>query len=279
MSDEWKELIGNIHNQLDGINKRIEALEKKLEDVNYFKPLQDVNSLQEQIAELKEALNEVAQNRIGWEENIENNYRKLLKKYSECEDSTIHKSFFLGLLEKLDVGSARQTEIRSFTCPNCGMIHSHPDEFNDPKEEREASGGEKGLPNRENGLNHSYGTNGEPNAHHSKLPEFIEGWEKGYKYGKKKEKMTDDEIMRFNEEIMAKINKRKVQPLGEKTEPEKVKDPALNCFDCSEQIKHETEIKELIEEIQDDLDSLNPYIPYSYEPLNKIKEKWQGRIK
>jgi len=38
----------------------------------------------------------------------------------------------------------------------------------------------------------------------------------------KKEKMTDDEIMRFNEEVMAKVNKRKVQPLeasgGEKCE-------------------------------------------------------------
>jgi len=33
------------------------------------------------------------------------------------------------------------------------------------------------------------------------------------KQTEKKEKMTDDEIMRFNEEFMAKINKRKVQPL------------------------------------------------------------------
>jgi len=69
-------------------------------------------------AELKEALNEVAQGRIGWEENIENNYRELLKKYSECEDSTIHKRFFLRLLEKLDVGSARQTDKRK--CSECG---------------------------------------------------------------------------------------------------------------------------------------------------------------
>ena len=37
--------------------------------------------------------------------------------------------------------------------------------------------------------------------------------------------------------------------------------------------------KELIEEFQTDLDSLNPNIPYQYEPLNKLKEKWQGRIK
>ncbi len=29
-----------------------------------------------------------------------------------------------------------------------------------------------------------------------------------------KPKMTDDEIMRFNEEIMAKANKREIQPLG-----------------------------------------------------------------
>lgn len=35
------------------------------------------------------------------------------------------------------------------------------------------SGGEKELTNRENGLNHSYVINGEPTAHHSKLPELI----------------------------------------------------------------------------------------------------------
>lgn len=40
------------------------------------------------------------------------------------------------------------------------------------------------------------------------------------KWEEKKEKMTDDEIMRFNEELMAKVHKREVQPLeedGEKT--------------------------------------------------------------
>ena len=35
---------------------------------------------------------------------------------------------------------------------------------------------------------------------------------------KEKEKMTDNEIMFFNEEIMAKINKRKIQPLEEEKE-------------------------------------------------------------
>ena len=39
----------------------------------------------------------------------------------------------------------------------------------------------------------------------------------------------------------------------------------------------ELKSKQLIEKIQGDLDSLNesPGIPYSYEPLNKLKEKWQ----
>lgn len=34
----------------------------------------------------------------------------------------------------------------------------------------------------------------------------------------KKEKMTDNEIMLFNEEIMAKVNKRKIQPLEKEKE-------------------------------------------------------------
>lgn len=48
-------------------------------------------------------------------------------------------------------------------------------------------------------------------------------------------------------------------------------------------ISHHLEIlkrvkKELISDFQDDLDSLNPDIPYSYEPLNKLKEKWEAKL-
>ena len=38
--------------------------------------------------------------------------------------------------------------------------------------------------------------------------------------------------------------------------------------------------KKLITEFQDDLDSLNEFpslIPYSFEPLRKLKEKWEAR--
>ena len=121
-----------------------------------------------------------------------------------------------------------------------------------------------------------------------------------------KPKMTDDEVMRFNEELMGKIHKRKVQPLDkmekkeiekeiginidvikallpeaitkEKTEPEKVREPALNCFDCSEQIKHESEIEELIEEFIKDLTSNHPMIGFKYTREDLIN-KWQGRVK
>ena len=37
--------------------------------------------------------------------------------------------------------------------------------------------------------------------------------------------------------------------------------------------------QELISEVQDDLDSLNPDIPYSYQPLRDLKEKWEGKLK
>jgi len=64
--------------------------------------------------------------------------------------------------------------------------------------------------------------------HYTKGDEGIfEYWEKVKNHyekeasGGEKEKMTDDEIMRFNEELMAKINKREVQPL-EDSEGEKV---------------------------------------------------------
>lgn len=41
-----------------------------------------------------------------------------------------------------------------------------------------------------------------------------------------------------------------------------------------------TEVSNLIDEFLTDLDSLNDFpssIPYSFEPLNKIKEKWEKR--
>ena len=46
----------------------------------------------------------------------------------------------------------------------------------------------------------------------------------------------------------------------------------------SEQLCH-NEKKELIEEFQTDLDSLNPDILYSYMPLRKLNEKWEERSK
>ena len=67
-------------------------------------------------------------------------------------------------LEKLDVGSARQTEKKD--------SYDHRGEYDCTKlEGLIASGGEKELPKRENGLNHSHGINGEPTAHHSKPTE------------------------------------------------------------------------------------------------------------
>ena len=39
------------------------------------------------------------------------------------------------------------------------------------------------------------------------------------------------------------------------------------------------EKQRLISEFQTDLDSLNPAIPYNYEPLKELKKKWGERIK
>jgi len=66
-----------------------------------------------------------------------------------------------------------------------------------------------------------------------------------------------------------------------KAEPVGVKEVEDFYFDhdVAKRVRDATR-KELIEEFQDDLDSLNkvPGIPYSFEPLNKLKEKWQGRL-
>ena len=57
-------------------------------------------------------LNVVAQARIGWEETIDSVLRQLFKKREECEDSTIHRSFYTGLLEKLDSGGEKEIDWR-----------------------------------------------------------------------------------------------------------------------------------------------------------------------
>jgi len=86
--------------------------------------------------------------------------------------------------EKLDrllaVGSARQTE--EHICIFCGRKlifykqrwicgHGCTKPALKPKTEKKDSGGEKELPNRENGLNHSYGTGVGKDLNDSKLPE------------------------------------------------------------------------------------------------------------
>ena len=77
-------------------------IKKKLEDYTTLNQTQAIRyDQQEQIIKLRESLNEVAQNRFGWENRMENVLTKLLEKRSECEDSTIHRSFYLELLEKL----------------------------------------------------------------------------------------------------------------------------------------------------------------------------------
>ncbi|HUW89591.1 MAG TPA: hypothetical protein VMV43_03655 [Candidatus Nanopelagicaceae bacterium] len=51
-----------------------------------------------------------------------------------------------------------------------------------------------------------------------------------------KRTMTDDEIMLFNEELMAKINKREVQPLEEPSENE-ITEQLKRCEVCKQQMK------------------------------------------
>lgn len=104
MAGEKEKIVPTVWDRFDKLESQIAELrESDLEQEEHIQRLEGcVSDCQEEINEMKESLNEVAQNRIGWEKNIENNYRELLKKYSECEDSTIHKNFFLKLLKKLD---------------------------------------------------------------------------------------------------------------------------------------------------------------------------------
>lgn len=145
---EKDERIACVEEAITSHNERLDSLEKKLDHQNKrwngwtIKAEEQIAELREEqkafievcqepckdckLNELKEALNEVAQSRIGWEENLENNYRELLKKYSECEDSTIHKNFFLKLLEKLDAPKqTEKKEVGERECPKCGELYRY----------------------------------------------------------------------------------------------------------------------------------------------------------
>jgi len=94
----------------------------------------------------------------------------------------------------------------------------------------------------------------------------------------KKEKMTDDEIMRFNEEFMAKINKRKVQPLedsgGEDIDYEKWREemkekyPEPNCDNCWKKGNYDLFMCPTKEKCIPERD----YAPKGPEPIEKTLE-------
>ena len=90
-------------------SRQLNELKGMIADTNQLSNRVDlVLGVQTQIDELKEMLNVVAQARIGWEETIDSTLRQLFKKREECEDSTIHRSFYAGLLEKLDSGGEKE---------------------------------------------------------------------------------------------------------------------------------------------------------------------------
>lgn len=69
--------------------------------------------------------------------------------------------------------------------------------------------------------------------------------------------------------------------IEKETEPEKVKEPALNCFECSEQIKHESEIEELIEEFLKKLKKIKEAIEtgHGWNSVIYHINEYEGRIK
>jgi len=257
-ADQQVVWVGDFMNRLEALEKMSKkAGEERLD--NYELLIAQVK----QIAELKESLNEVAQNRIGWEENIEKVLRDHINEHFKIADAdrddlnVIHswKGNLILQLEKLDVGSARQTE----RCPKCGMVY--------------------GI----------FGLSGYCPQCNSKI-EKKEDWyyEKTYSCDFKK-------------------------PLGEKTEPEKEYKnyvansprfhlrkgkwgmyfwdneldediPLQKVIDWLNILYSKNQSKELIEEIQTDLDDYEKTCvgnigPYWQNRLNELQKKWQGRIK
>lgn len=103
------------------------------------------------------------------------------------------------------------------------------------------------------------------------------------------EKETDDIL--FNTGVLRKFSlfqlkvldneiRERIKKRISETEPEKTKEPALNCFECSEQIKHESEIEELIEEFLNKLNVLfSNDSDVVFEQIEILMKEYKGRVK